>query len=120
MGENRKFTRVEFKAPATMGNDESLWEIEVRDISLNGILITRPNTWRGDVDDEVDVDIPLDSNGDSCVVMHCRVAHADDEALGLERVRIGLNSVTHLRRMLELNLGSPAMVDREFANLREF
>lgn len=100
-----------------MGNDDSLWEIEVRDISLNGLLITQPETWQGGVDDEVDVDIPLDADRNSFVIMHCRVAHIDNKKLGLERLRIGLDSVTHLRRLLELNLGSVDKVNREFSEL---
>jgi hypothetical protein len=37
--------------------------------------------------------------------------------LGFQVQYIDLDSATHLRRLVELNLGDPALLEREFENL---
>jgi hypothetical protein len=49
--------------------------------------------------------------------MRCKVAREDDERVGLQCTDIGIESVTHLRRMMELNTGDPELVNREFSQL---
>ena len=116
MEEKRKFVRAKFEATATLGDSETLWEVQVIDISLNGVLVERPEHWRGDLDQEFAFDLPM--AGDAApVVMSCRVARVDRERVGLERVTIGLESITSLRRLMELNTGDPERINREFAEL---
>ena len=46
---------------------------------------------------------------------------ADDDAeggkIGLQCESIDLDSITHLRRLVELNAGDPALLDRELSSL---
>lgn len=116
MDNKRKFTRTAYHSRATLGNDDTLWEIELEDISLNGLLIKRPANWEGHLGDEFSFDLPL-GDGTDLVVMRCKVAREDDERVGLQCTDIGIESVTHLRRMMELNTGDPELVNREFSQL---
>ena len=116
MEEKRKFVRAHFEAEATLGNDDALWEVRLIDISLNGVLIHRPAHWQGEIGTEFDFDLPMEGDADP-VIMTCRVARIDGERIGLERQHIGLESITSLRRLLELNTGDPERINREFSQL---
>lgn len=116
MDEQRRFTRTSFKATATLGNDDSLWEVDVIDVSLNGLLIKRPEHWSGKMGEEFDFDMPL-GDGTDFVVMHCKVARTDEKRIGLQITDIGVEAITHLRRLMELNTGDPERVNREFSQL---
>lgn len=45
------------------------------------------------------------------------LAHQKDGLLGLQCREIDLDSITHLRRLIELNLGSSELLERELGAL---
>ena len=49
--------------------------------------------------------------------MEARVVHVEGRYAGLRCLAIDLDSVTHLRRLVELNLGDPALLERELSAL---
>jgi hypothetical protein len=51
------------------------------------------------------------------ITMGVRVAHVNDRTAGLRCIEIDLDSLTHLRRLLELNLGDSALLCRELEHL---
>ena len=49
--------------------------------------------------------------------MEIKVVHGEGRYAGLHCLAIDIDSVTHLRRLVELNLGDPALLDRELSAL---
>ena len=49
--------------------------------------------------------------------MNCQLAHCHGRLAGLVCTSIDLDSITHLRRLVELNLGDPDLLDRELSAL---
>ena len=49
--------------------------------------------------------------------MDARVAHVGCGLLGVVCQLIDIDSATHLRRLVELNLGDPALLERELSAL---
>jgi hypothetical protein len=49
--------------------------------------------------------------------MDVLIAHHENEELGLHCKDIDIDSITHLRRLIELNLGNPALLERELSAL---
>ena len=49
--------------------------------------------------------------------MKARVSHVEWRYAGLRCLAIDLDSVTHLRRFVELNLGNPELLERELSAL---
>ena len=43
--ERRRFTRIPFEASVTLSNPTGSWTGKLLDISLNGVLISRPQNW---------------------------------------------------------------------------
>ena len=115
--ERRRFQRVLFDAPAQLITPREIHDAGVVDVSLKGILVRRPAAWRVQPDEGVLVDIRLDPPGIH-IRMHAAVAHIEPEQIGLYCRHIDVESAAHLRRVVELNLGEAALLDRELSTLR--
>lgn len=62
------------------------------------------------------LEIYLD-NSATAMQMDSEVAHESEDTLGLRFVGIDLESISHLRRLLELNAGDAALIEREITAL---
>ncbi|NMG73850.1 PilZ domain-containing protein [Aromatoleum diolicum] len=113
--QRRHFARIRFHSGARLlvGNMES--DCEVCDLSLKGALLKPdgPSPARGE---RCLLEIALDDAG-TTIRMEGEVVHAEHNHVGLVCREIDLDSITHLRRLLELNLGDPALLHRELAFL---
>lgn len=118
--EQRHHRRVHFHKGGCLQFAEQTVACEVRDLSLQGALLACPPGT------------PL-AQGTACslllalgddapvVTMRGEIAHAEVTwgvlHLGLVCHEIDLDSMTHLRRLVELNLGDPSLLRRELAAL---
>jgi hypothetical protein len=57
------------------------------------------------------------ANGESIVEMHIAVVHEINDEVGLQCNAIDIDSVTHLRRLVELNLGDESQLHKEISQL---
>jgi hypothetical protein len=115
--DRRRFKRISFDAKTELTQGSRSWPVHLIDLSLKGLLIERPSPWLGNPDEPFIVDIHL--NVDIDVQMEVRLTHDDHNHLGFVCEHIGLESVTHLRRLIELNLADHDELERELAALIE-
>ncbi|WPC04434.1 PilZ domain-containing protein [Pseudomonas sp. MBLB4123] len=113
--ERRRFQRIDFDAPTEIVQGEQRWPAELHDLSLKGLLIRRPADWNGDAERPFEALIEL--GGDIRVRMEVELARSQDDLLGFICRHIDLDSISHLRRLVELNLGDEALLERELAAL---
>ncbi len=108
----RRFTRFQLEAVVEIRHGARLWEAQLIDISLNGALLTIPENWDGSRGDAVELAMHIP---DSTVVirMEAEIAHQEKQRIGFRCRRIDLTSIEHLRRLVALNLGDPARLDRD-------
>jgi len=116
--ERRRFSRIPFEAKAHINSHKGELHLNchVIDVSLNGILITIPDNWQGKMDDEYTIDLLLE-NAQLVIKMEAAVAHLDKESIGFICKHIDLDSITHLKRLVELNLGNEELLHRELSAL---
>jgi hypothetical protein len=116
--ERRNFSRIPFHAQAHVQADKGELHLncEVLDVSLNGILIIKPDGWRGQLTDNYKIDLILE-NAQLVIKMSAAVAHIDGGSIGFVCKNIDLDSISHLKRLVELNLGDEALLHRELASL---
>lgn len=114
--EKRRFHRINFDATCDLHWQEQVWTTTVLDISLQGVLVHRPEGWNVPLNDPCEVVVHLDDH-DTGIVMAVELKHVEDDHLGFKCQYIDLDSVTHLKRLVELNLGDPALLEREFAHM---
>lgn len=115
--ERRKFWRATFNAPVTLINDASSTEAKLDDISLKGALLEVPAGWGGRVGEHCHLKLRLGGDAGTQISMWGRVTHVDGIKVGLQCESIDLDSITHLRRLVELNAGDPALLERELSAL---
>lgn len=114
--EHRRHVRILFDAPATLTRDEQRWQTQVIDVSLKGALVRRPPDWNGAPGETYQLALQLDD--DRLVIrMEVSVAHVHSDSIGFHCDHIDLDSITHLRRLVELNLGDAELLNRELSSL---
>lgn len=113
--ERRPFSRIHFNAPAQLTLGSQTYEAEVLDLSLKGALFEWPATHPVKVDTKISVDIRLSDQVD--IFMQGRVAHQESGRLGIDCQSIDLESIQHLRRLIELNIGDADAMERELCEL---
>lgn len=115
--QRRHFSRVLFKADAKLDASGQSDACEVRDLSLKGALlkVEHPALWP--VGAKVRLDLTLDAGGKARIRMKGSIAYHAGIVVGMRCLAIDLDSITHLRRLVELNLGDEAILQRELAAL---
>ena len=112
----RHHSRISFDAHAYLRSDTTVWQTQLIDIALKGALIARPADWQGAKGDSYLLELLLDDE-QTVIRMTVTVMHAQAQRIGLRCDHIDIDSVTHLRRLIELNLGDPELLERELAGL---
>lgn len=113
--ERRRFQRIEFDADTELSQGAKAWTVELHDISLKGLLVDQPQNWDGNPDLPFVATISLDR--ETSLRMEVLLAHREETLLGFTCQHIDLDSISHLRRLIELNLGDEALLERELAAL---
>ncbi|MCC5811846.1 MAG: PilZ domain-containing protein [Ectothiorhodospiraceae bacterium] len=113
--DRRHFSRISFHAPAMLRCGHSRCSVEVLDLSLNGALLRLPEDWLPRTTDDCQLDIPL--HEDIHIHMHLALSHRDGCRAGFRCLDLDLDSMSHLRRMVELNTGDPELLQRELSEL---
>nr|WP_295941955.1 PilZ domain-containing protein [uncultured Acidovorax sp.] len=114
--ERRHFVRVGFDAPALLTTATAAFSVHVLDLSLKGALIMVPAQAALGQGTLCQLTIPLADTGNH-IAMSTEVAHVQGLHTGLLCKGIDLDSVTHLRRLIELQLGDPALLERDLGEL---
>lgn len=115
--ERRRFWRAAFNAPVKLVTDSEAVDATLDDISLKGALLEVPAGWQGKSGDRCRLHLRLGERRDQEIAMWCRIAHVAGRKLGLTCEDIDLDSITHLRRLVELNAGDPGLLERELSAL---
>lgn len=113
--DRRQFWRAHFKSPVLLTLHGKVQEGRLHDISLKGALVEVPAGWPGQMGERCQLRLSLAA--DATINMSASVAHIDGQRVGMHCENIDLDSVTHLRRLVELNAGDPGLLDRELSAL---
>jgi hypothetical protein len=113
--DRRQFSRILFDAWAELRQGEKHWHAAVVDLSLRGILVEEPQDWRIDTSQPLHVAIMLGSQVN--IQMSVRWRHGQNSQVGFECEHIDLDSISNLRRLVELNLGDSALLERQLGAL---
>lgn len=117
ISERRRFTRVFLNLPATLWAGQQPHPVQLIDICLNGALLA-PNGERKPepgrhyrLEVQVAPGAPVD--------MTLKIAHSTEGLNGFECHHIGLASLSHLQRLLEVHVQDDALIYRELAQLEQ-
>lgn len=113
--ERRRFSRIAFTTKVELRERNESCLVTLRDISLNGLLVERPSDWIFSEKPTLEAHIFLSEEDEIRMKVH--LTHERDGLLGYQCSSIDIDSISHLRRLVELNLGDAAAAERELAEL---
>ncbi len=114
--ERRRFSRITFHRPGELDVKIARATCEVLDVSLKGALVEVPVAFRTQVGGTCTLTIRLDA-GEAVIRMDGEIVHREGSQVGIRCVEIDLDSISHLRRLVELNLGDDELLHRELSAL---
>lgn len=113
MDERRKFSRILFAASASLHQENEHWQTTILDLSLNGALVEEPRDFINS-GKPIRLSFTLPES-DIELQMETELIHQRNGQLGLKCNFIDVDSISHLKRMVELNLGDSTLLNRELA-----
>lgn len=114
MAENRHTHRVNFDCLVEFEAGEYQHVCELYDISLQGALIAACSGATPEAGTPCKLTINLDDSGDIQIIMIGTIAHKMENRVGIYCTSIDNDSMSHLRKLVEYNLGDVELVNRDF------
>lgn len=114
--ERRRFHRIATDKRVVVEHKHRHYEGTVLDISLRGLLLRTDDEWRPALGDTMRAKVHLDE-ADCCIMLDGEVAHIEDRQVGVHCIGLDLDSAGRLRRLVELNLADPGLLERELQEL---
>lgn len=115
--DRRQFTRIPIEGKVVIDRDGQRRELALYDLSLKGALTSCP-AEADELVPSADCELTVLLEGaDRPIQMEVTIAHRENGRLGLQCRRIDMDSIAQLRRLVELNLGDPALLERELSAL---
>ena len=114
MTEKRNFQRVPFATDAEILCNNKKYTGELLDISLNGALILGKGHIQMEMGNRCDLTIHL-LETDIAMNFEAELIHTEGNRLGFKFICEDTETAMHLRRLLELNIGSAEEIEKEIA-----
>lgn len=114
--ERRDFSRIPFHRPSLLDVRGTKTACELLDVSLRGALVRVPDAFAWAEGESCTLFIRLDQ-GANTIRMSGVIAHRDASTVGVHCHELDLDSIAHLRRLLEVNLGDDGLLHRELSAL---
>lgn len=111
----RRFLRAVFQGTARLNLGGDIREVQLLDVSLKGALVDLGEAPTCAVGTRGRLRLLLSPT--TFIAMDVAVSRVQGTRLGLHCLHIDLDSVTHLRQLIERNLQDPALLGRELAVL---
>ncbi len=120
--ERRQYHRVSFNSVATLSGNDQSFDCQIIDLSIHGVLLRPHGVIYAKKDVEYKLNIPLETDGaddraDVNIQMTLRLIRQKPENLAFECENLDLDSITHLRKIVELNSGDPSVLERDLQTL---
>lgn len=113
--EKRHFHRIFYNSDATLSHGTSVTSCKIIDISLKGCLLQFDEPWNSPLEDNYSLNLQL--SDDVKITMQLKVTHVIGNDAGFKCEHIDIDSISQLRRLVELNLGDSEMLERDLLAL---
>ncbi|PJC85021.1 pilus assembly protein PilZ [Vibrio sp. HA2012] len=118
MTERRRFSRILYQAPAELRQGEVKFSCAIQDLSLHGMLLTSAK------DNPLNPELPADvffhlPESDIIISLTAKIIDISPTLMRTSIYNIDIDSISHLKRLVELNTGDEALLYREMEQLSE-
>jgi len=118
MIERRRFSRIVYQTQAELTQDSTKVYAAVSDLSLHGLLLTSDQSTLLDTDKQVDVEFSL-SGSDVSIQLVGNIVGLNNNVIRLCIDHIDIESIGHLKRLVELNVGDDELLPRDIEHLSD-
>jgi c-di-GMP-binding flagellar brake protein YcgR len=114
--EKRRFSRVGLAEKSIIEHDGRSFEVSLVDISLKGALVRFGNAVSCSLGDRLNLSFLL-GGSDIPMQFSTEVVHVHDNMVGVKFIETGLDTMIHLRGLMEARTLDPDKVQSELAFL---
>jgi len=119
MTERRRFSRVIYQAPAEIKQGNLTLSADLRDLSLHGLLLSSPaGSEKLDQQQPMDVHFTLPGS-DVVISLEAEIVELTSAFIRTSIQHIDIDSISHLKRLVELNVGDETLLHREIEQLSD-
>jgi hypothetical protein len=113
--DHRQYHRIFYRSLATLSSKGVIYPCEIIDLSLKGCLLNFEQPWQGSAEQSATLKLRL--SDEISIIMEVMLTHVDGNTAGFRCQHIDINSISELRRLVELNLGSSELLERDLLAL---
>lgn len=110
--EHRRFRRIPFEAEVEVATGERSWSCSLIDLALKGALLESRQKLPLPLGTTASLSLPLPGSPIS-LGFQAELVHREGNRLGFKFLQEDLETLTHLRTLLELNTGDPEGIRSE-------
>ncbi len=110
--DRRYFSRVEFARRVFLIKGDVRLETKLIDISMRGALIEHSEEFPLQTGELCTFEFHL-NEATLILAIEAKLVFSKDDHMGFQFVEMDLGTLTHLRRLIELNVGDPELVQEE-------
>ena len=118
MVERRQFSRVIYQVPTEISQGQVKVSGSVQDLSLHGLLIQCDKWQQLSHDAPVQVSFKL-TNSDINIQLEATIVSTINTSMRLRIEHLDIDSISHLKRLVELNVGDDELLYREIEHLTD-
>ncbi|WP_059021474.1 PilZ domain-containing protein [Vibrio coralliirubri] len=118
MVERRQFSRVIYQVPTEISQGHVNVSGSVQDLSLHGLLIQCNESKQLSHDVPVQVRFKLE-NSDINIQLEATIVSTINTSMRLRIEHLDIDSISHLKRLVELNVGDDELLYREIEHLTD-
>lgn len=109
--EKRRFSRIFYNANAQLTSGDKTEPCQVIDLSLKGCLLKLPEDWSSNESERHKLLVTL---SDECEIeMELLLTYHNKNQGGFYCEQIDIDSISQLKRLIELNLGDSQLLERD-------
>lgn len=118
MAERRRFSRILHQAPAKVEQRDLAIEARIQDLSLHGLLMKVKETEALDPSLPAHVTFSFDQS-EQVITLKAQIVDVSKREIRLKIIKIDIESISQLKRFIELNVGNNDLLNRELEHLSD-
>ena len=116
MTERRRFSRIIYQAPALIEQGDSVMQATIQDLSLHGLRLQTEDAQSLDLSLPVEVGFSF-TQSEQVMQLRAGIVLITGNEIRLKINNIDLESISQLKRFIELNVGNDELLHRELEHL---
>ena len=117
MIERRRFSRIVYQTQARLSQGSSKIEALLSDLSLHGLLLSSQEAHLLSGDQQIKVEFSL--AGDVSIELVGNIVGLNGNVIRISIDHIDIDSIGHLKRLVELNVGDDKLLHRDIEHLSD-